>query len=298
MSNDAARRATGRRKACGFGAALAAVAALGGLASKASADNNSTAILPADKFHLEFIAVGQQETFNGHTAIGLLYGLGPDKPVPFGRWEIGFDYVLSAGPFGGSFIPSANNPETTQPSGAFKVLSSQERLFGSIKTQLYENVKQGIRVSLGGYLLGAGDAEAGNLLFLAVSKQTQKYGYFHTGWVHSLASRFARATPSGNADQDYFQLDWAKPLTPRLIGGFNYYTGKSRSSVFFPAVIYFLTPTYEASVTAGLFHYNDSSVKPSRDQFYLQFDYYWDRVPHKPKMTMPPSPAPAGLAGF
>jgi len=269
-------------------------------AGKAMADNNSTAILPNDKVRIGLILEGTDIQTNGHTALEVMYGFGADKPKPFGRWEGGFDYVLSAGPFAGSFIPSATDPTNTSGS-ITKVLSTQQRFFWSLKTQLYENPATGVRVSLGGYLFGSGDAHAGDLGFLAVSKQTKNSGYFHTGIVHSFAKREARATPAGHADATYFQLDYAKVMFPRFVLGFNFYTGRSRASVFFPAFIYFLTPMYDSSITVGDFWFNDKSVRPSQHQLYVQFDYYFDRVPKKgprPAITKTPELPPAGPKFF
>jgi hypothetical protein len=275
-------------------AATALTAAIGLAAAPAVADNNSTAILPQDKFRLELITVGNGLKTDGHTAVGLIYGFGPDKPRPFGRWEAGVEYVLSAGPFSGSAIPQSTNP-SLPVTGLPPAISTGQRAFWNIKTQLYDNPETGVRVALGGYLLGSSKARAGNLGFLAISKQTKKYGYFHTGWVHSFSPRAVRNTPAGNGDRDYFQLDYAYPVLPRLIAGFNFYTGNAEASVFFPAIIYFLTPNYDSSITIGDFRWNDSSVRPTRDQIYIQFDYYWDRAPKRRPMppSAPPQPAPA-----
>src|SRR5947209_1646726 len=73
-------------------------------------DNNSTRIGPNKEYHMELIIIGNGIQTNGHTALGLTYGLGPDNSKPFGRSEIGFDYVLSAGPFAGVSIPSNSSP--------------------------------------------------------------------------------------------------------------------------------------------------------------------------------------------
>jgi len=291
MYHDENSRA-GRIRQAGMTALAAAISFA---AAPAAADNNSTAILPQDKMRLELIMVGNGIKTDGHTAVGLIYGLGPDKPRPFGRWEVGLEYVLSAGPFAGVAIPQSTDP-TVPTNGLPPSINSQQRVFWNIKTQLYDNPATGVRVALGGYLLGSSKAHAGNLGFLAISKQTKKYGYFHTGYVRSFSPRSVRNTPGGNGDRDYFQLDYAYPVLPRLIAGFNFYTGKSQASVFFPAIIYFLTPNYDSSITIGDFRWNDSSVRPTRDQLYIQFDYYWDRAPKRRPMppAAPPQPAPSG----
>jgi hypothetical protein len=278
---------------------------------KALADNNSTAILTNDKVRIGLILEGKGIETNGHTALEVIYGFGSDKPKPFGRWEAGFDYVLSAGKFGGANIPTdQGDPNTAANFG--KPVSTWQRFFWNFKTQLYENPKTGVRVALGGYLIGSNAAHAANLGFLAISKQTQKYGYFHTGIIHSFSKETSLATPSQfppnyqpgdpvHTDMTYFQLDYAKVVRPRLVAGFNFYTGKSRASVFFPAVIYFLTPMYDSSITVGDFWFNDKSVRPSQHQLYVQFDYYFDRVPKKgppPTAMKTPELPPAGPKFF
>jgi hypothetical protein len=259
-------------------------------AGMASADNNSTAILQNGKMRLGLITEGAGIKTNGHTAWEWIYGFGADNSKPFGRWEAGFDYVMSAGNFAGAAIPNGQDPTTATTFGT--TISTWQRFFWNFKTQLYENPAKGIRVTLGAYLIGSNEARAGNLGFIAVSKQTQKYGYFHTGIVHSFSKQSSLATPGQypanyqpgdplHSTMTYFQLDYAKVVAPRLVAGFNFYTGKSHASVFFPAVIYFLTNTYDSSITAGDFWFNDPSVRPSRHQLYVQWDYYFDLVPKK-----------------
>lgn len=279
---------------------FAAVAAVIGAAGQALAvDNNSTRIGPYKEWHLEDIYMGNGFQTNGHTAVGLTYGLGPDTSGLFGRTEVGFDYVLSAGPFAGVSIPSGVSPEGNSGTipGLFTTdtLTPAQRIFWGAKTQLYENPKTQTRLVMGGYLFGPKQANAGDLGFLSLSRQTQKYGYFQVGVVHSFAGEQAIETRDGYSDHTFAQLDYAYQLKPRLVGGFNCYTGRSTESAIFPALIYFITDDYNSSVTLGDFHFWDPTVRPSRDQTYVQFDYYFNGPSHV-RRPYPPAPAPSAPA--
>jgi hypothetical protein len=272
----------------------AAATILGTVGQAFAVDNNSTRIGPYKEWHLEDIYMGTGVQTNGHTAVGLTYGIGPDKSTLFGRNEIGFDYVLSAGPYSGVSIPAGVSPEGNGGvlPGLFSTatLTPAQRTFFGAKTQLYEDPKSQTRVTLGGYLWGPHEANAGDLGFLAISRQTKKYGYFHVGIVHSFAGTEAIKTRAGHSDHTFGQLDYAYMLKPRLVGGFNCYTGKSTQSAIFPAIIYFITDDYNSSVTLGDFHFWDKTVRPTADQTYVQFDYYFNGPSHDRRRFMPPPP--------
>ena len=274
---------------------FAAAATILGMAGQAFAvDNNSTRIGPYKEWHLEDIYMGTGVQTNGHTAVGLTYGLGPDKSTPFGRTEVGFDYVLSAGPYSGVSIPAGTSPEGNNGGlpGLFSgpTLTPAQRTFFGAKTQLWEDPKSQTRVTMGGYLWGPHESNASDLGFLAISRQTKKYGYFHFGIVHSFAGVEAIKTRAGHSDHTFGQLDYAYMLKPRLVGGFNMYTGRSTASAIFPAIIYFITDDYNSSVTLGDFHFWDKSVRPTADQTYVQFDYYFNGPSHDRRRFMPPPP--------
>jgi hypothetical protein len=276
---------------------FAAAAAVLGAASQALAvDNNSTRIGPYKEWHLEDIYMGNGFQTNGHTAVGMTYGLGPDKSTFLGRSEVGFDYVLSAGPYSGVSIPSGTSPEGNSGvlPGLFSTatLSPAQRIFWGAKTQLWEDPKTMTRAVIGGYLWGPHEANAGDLGFIAISRQTKKYGYIHVGLVHSFAGTEAIKTRAGHSDHTFYQLDYAYQVKPRLVAGFNCYTGRSTESAIFPAIIYFITDDYNSSVTLGDFHFWDSTVRPTQDQTYVQFDYYFNGPSHV-RRPWPPAAPPA-----
>ncbi len=281
-------------RTCATSLAVASLT-LWGASQTYAVDNNSTRIGPYKEWHLEDIYMGNGFQTNGHTAVGLTYGLGPDKSTLFGRTEVGFDYVLSAGPYSGVSIPSGTSPEGNNGSlpGLFSgpTLTPAQRTFYGLKTQLWEDPKTMTRLVIGGYLWGVKEANAGDLGFLAISRQTKKYGYIHLGIVHSFAGHKAILTRAGHSDHTYAQIDYAYQIKSRLVGGFNCYTGKSTESAIFPAIIYFISDDYNSSVTLGDFHFWDKSVRPVADQMYVQFDYYFNGPSHDRRRFMPP-PAP------
>jgi hypothetical protein len=287
-----------RVRTCATSLALASLS-LWGASRTFAVDNNSTRIGPYKEWHLEDIYMGDGFQTNGHTAVGMTYGLGPDKSTLFGRTEVGFDYVLSAGPYSGVSIPSGTSPEGNNGSlpGLFSgpTLTPAQRTFWGAKTQLYEDPKTMTRLVIGGYLWGPHEANAGDLGFLAISRQTKKDGYFHLGVVHSFAGTQAIKTRAGHSDHWFGQIDYAYQLKPRLVGGFNCYTGRSTESAIFPAIIYFISDDYNSSVTLGDFHFWDKSVRPDADQTYVQFDYYFNGPSHV-RRPWPPAAPPAPKA--
>lgn len=282
---------------------FAAAATVLGLAGQAFAvDNNSTRIGPYKEWHLEDIYMGNGFQTNGHNAVGLTYGLGPDTNGLFGRTEVGFDYVLSAGPYAGVSIPAGTSPEGNDGAlpGLFttNTLTPEQRIFWGAKTQIFNDPKTMTRMVAGGYLFGSKDANAGDLGFVSISRQTLKYGYIQGGIVHSFAGEKAIETLDGHSDHWFYQLDYAYQVKSRLVAGFNAYSGRSTESAIFPAIIYFISDDYNTSVTLGDFHFWDQTVRPSGDQTYVQFDYYFNgpshvRRPYPPATPPAPKPAPA-----
>ncbi len=87
------------------------------------------------------------------TTSGLVYGFGPDSSKALGRTEAGFDYNFGIG-----------GPTTFG-----------KRIFGNIKTQLFNDDKSQIRVVAGGW--GLGDSVTNpNYLYLLGSKNFTKIG--------------------------------------------------------------------------------------------------------------------------
>jgi hypothetical protein len=228
-------------------------------AGPTAADNNSlvgypsTAIYARREVHFDFDTLGNSLRADAIILEGLTYGCGPERDGLFGRTEFGFDYILGAG-------------------GHNLKQSDWKRLLWNIKSQLYNSDARGVRLVAGLYAVGSRAVGAPNIGYLLASKQF-KWGKVQVGVAHAFAREIFLTTPAGNSDRTYFQLAFQRRIYGRLFGAFNSYTGNSTQSRFSPGVTYFLNDTYKSAVALGVLHFNDSSLKPSRNLIYLGFDH-------------------------
>ena len=235
----------------------------------------TTDVYPKDVLHLDVdYYVDTKFKNTAFSNYGLTYGTGPDHDGALGRSEVGFDYVAS--PFQGVNIG--------------------KRLWFNAKTQLYNNDKSAVRVVTGVWGVGArGNLGTGDTTlppdvgYLLASKNFS-FGRIHAGIAHSFANKAVIATPAGNTDRTYLQLDYDKYISKNVQVGVDFYSGKSAISVLAPVVYYYLNPN--TSFLVSYVRFNDKSIGPSRNQIYLAFDYNFGRGAN-PKPAEAPAAAPA-----
>lgn len=225
----------------------------------------STDIYRKGDFHLDSDIVTGKFRNTTFASAGLNYGLGPDTDKPFGRNDIGVEYLPA--PLSG--------------------VSAGNRIVFNAKTQLYSQVAKpgnmGLRLVLGLRGVGRrGDPLAGNstapkdVAYLVASREFA-FGRVHIGVARSFATRAFLLTPAGNAARTYLELGYEKQLGPHFRFAADYYSGKSSISAFAPSLIWYVDN--KASFQLGYIRYNDGSVSP-RDQIYGGFNYDFGADPY------------------
>lgn len=218
----------------------------------------STDIYGKGTFHFDndyYNSTNQKNTTVAQS--GLVYGFGPDNDKIFGRTEAGLDY----------------NYSTSGP------VSFGKRLFGNIKTQLYNNDASQTRLVAGGWGLGD-DSTSPNYLYLLGSKNFD-FGRIHLGVAHALSDDVV------TRDKTSLQVGYDKYITPKLQFCIDYYSGKGPASGIQPTLYYYINE--KADFGLGYFRLNDSSAT-FQDQIYLCFDYNFDFK--KSAEVVAPTPAP------
>lgn len=198
---------------------------------------------------------------------GLVYGFGPDSSKVFGRTEAGADY---------NFTSYGTN------------LSVGKRVFGNIKTQLFNDDKSQTRVVVGGW--GLGDSSTNpNYLYLLGSKNFPKFGRFHLGVAHALSSNYFVASGTSGTDRGKtsLQLGYDKYITPKLQFAADFYSGKGPASGVQPTLYYYVND--KADFGLGYFRLNDRN-QGTHDQLYICFDYNFDFKSPVQATTAPPAP--------
>ena len=202
-------------------------------------------------------------------------GFGPERDGLFGRTEAGFDFI--AAPFQGVNIG--------------------KRLWFNAKTQLYNNDKSAVRLVAGVWGLGArgnlgtGDTTLPPDVGYLLAAKNFSFGRIHAGIAHSFAKKDVIATPAGNSDRTYLQLDYDRYIGKNVQVGVDFYSGKSAISVLAPVVYYYLNPN--TSFLVSYVRFNDKSIAPSRNQIYLAFDYNFGRGANPKPEAAPAAPAAA-----
>ena len=193
------------------------------------------------------------------TTSGLVYGFGPEKDGVAGRTEAGFDFNF----------------------GAPGKVSFGKRIFGNLKTQLYNNDKSQIRVVAGGWLLGDSKANP-NYLYLLGAKNFAKIGRFHVGYAYAASKNLFQSnnTPAVNGTvstrtvgRSSLQLGYDKFIVPKLQFCIDYYSGKGPFSGTQPSLYYYVNETTDFGL--GYFRANNRDISP-RNQIYLCFDHNFD----------------------
>ncbi len=177
------------------------------------------------------------------TSMGLTYGLGPERDGVFGRSEIGFDYVSSAG--GG--------------------INFGKRLLANGKTQLYNNDASQTRVVAGFYGVGSKAIGAGNWIYLLGAKAFD-FGRVHVGVAHALRD----SVVTGN--QTVLQLGYDKALNKDFIFAVDYQSGSGQFIA--PGIIYNIND--KAGIQVSYLR-GGSQIGP-RNQIYFGFDYNFGKV--------------------
>ncbi len=215
-------------------------------------------------YHLNVTTYGAAFKTNIANSVGLSYGLG-DRDKPLGRTEFGFDYLTNGSGLG---------------------LSTQQSVFGNVKTQLYNNSDSGTRLVAGGWLLGDSSANA-NVVYLLGAKAFD-FGRVHVG--------YARALTKGIYGQaNYLQLGYDRAITDRILFAADFYSGGSAISGVQPSVYYAIND--KASFGIGIFRANSSASSP-RYQTYIGFDYnFGGPVNSPPSQGSPGAPGEGGLTG-
>ena len=216
----------------------------------------STDIYTKGNIHLD---VDSYSSTNVKTIVlptqGLTYGVGPDTSGVFGRTEVGYDYNFSS-----------SSP-----------LSFGKRIFGNIKTQLFNNDKQQVRVVAGGWLLGDSTTNP-NYLYLLGSKNFTGVGRFHLGYAYAASTglfQFNNTTSNTTATRgrSSVHLGYDRLITPKLQFCIDYYSGKGPFAGVQPTVYYSVND--KASFGLGYFRLNDRAAAVP-DQLYLAFLYNFD----------------------
>ena len=252
------------KKLLGLASIAVAAGVLGSLVKPAAATPATLGFYPATDiygkgtFHLDVDSYGRSTKMDAVTSVGLTYGIG-DNDGPFGRSEIGADYVLS---LGGSTPVDLDDPLGRTTSG-------RKRFLLNAKTQLYNNNDSGIRLVTGVWGVGDDDLFAPNVGYLLGSKAF-KWGRIHAGVAHAF-DKTNITTPDGNDSTTYLQLGFDRMLTKKLQFAVDYYSGKSAISGVQPTLYYYVND--KASFGLGLMRFNDKSITPTRNQTYICFDY-------------------------
>jgi len=185
-------------------------------------------------------------------SVGLTYGLGPDNDKPFGRTELGFDV----------------SPIRTG-SGAGK-LSFGDSLVFNIKTQLYNNPEQQIRLVTG--LAGFGDGNSTRLGYLAVSKNFGDPGRVHLGVSRTFNDFPDVNAPATNKKYTQFQAAYEKLLSDKLLFLAEYNSGSGPFGTTGASLVYNLND--RSGVQLAYIRYNGGFVRRNivKDGIYLAYD--------------------------
>ena len=186
---------------------------------------------------------------------GIEYGAGPDKNGLFGRTEFGYDY---------NFTSAAK-------------INFGKRLFGNVKTQLYSDDKQQVRVVAGGWLLGDSQTSP-NYVYLLASKNFNKFGRVHVGYAYAISDGLFNTTNSTtnvttSQGRSSLHLGYDRLITPKLQFVTDYYSGKGPFAGIQPTLYYSVTE--KASFGLGYFRATSKAVSP-RNQLYISFAYNFD----------------------
>lgn len=193
------------------------------------------------------------------TTSGLTYGFGPDSSKLFGRTEAGFDYNFgSSGPLG-----------------------FDKRIFGNIKTQLFNNDDSQIRVVAGGWGLGDSNLNP-NYVYLLGSKNFPQIGRFHLGVARGLSNGYF-----GGTNKTSIHLAYDRTISSKLSFCTDFYSGKGPASGVQPTLYFY--PNDKCDFGLGYFHANSGSVSP-RNQLYICFDYNFDFKRQVQSTLAPPPP--------
>ncbi|BCM88180.1 hypothetical protein IAD21_00007 [Abditibacteriota bacterium] len=203
------------------------------------------------------------------TTSGLVYGFGPDSSKALGRTEAGFDYNFGLG--GG--------------------LTFEKRIFGNIKTQLYNNDDSQIRVVAGGWGLGDSNTNP-NYVYLLGSKNFNKIGRFHLGYAYAISDNLFQVnntpgTGSTTRGRQSVQVGYDRFITPKLQFCADFYSGKGPYAGVQPTLYYYVND--KADFGLGYFRLNDSNAAV-RNQLYICFDYNFDFNKGVQSTTAPPAP--------
>lgn len=204
----------------------------------------STDIYGKGNFHYDADAY-TKTSLKDSTSIssGLTYGFGPDKDGAFGRTEAGFDYNFTS----------------------LGDVDFGKRIFGNVKTQLFNNDASATRVVAGAWGIGDDDFNP-NYIYLLGSKGFE-FGRIHLGVAHALSDKVV------TKGETSLQLGYDKYITPKLQFAVDYYSGKGPASGVQPTLYYYIND--KADFGLGYFRLNDSSAAV-RNQLYLCFDYNFD----------------------
>lgn len=214
--------------------------------------------------HLNVTTYGAAFKTNIANSVGLSYGLG-DRDKPLGRAEFGFDYLTNGSNLG---------------------LSTQQSVFGNVKTQLYNSNGSGTRLVAGGWLLGDSKTNP-NIVYLLGAKAFN-FGRVHVGYARALTRGVYKQT-------NYLQLGYDRAITKRILFAADFYSGGSAISGVQPSLYYAVND--KASFGIGIFRANSSASRP-RFQTYIGFDYnFGGPVNSPPSQGSPGAPGEGGLTG-
>lgn len=195
---------------------------------------------------------------------GLTYGIGPDTDKPFGRTEVGFDFIVAQ---------TGNEPKFKQ------------RVFFNAKTQLYNNDEQGVRVVIGGSSLGSKVSNA-LLGYITGSKNFGKAGRVHLGVARAFNDDNLAFSGPG-VDRNLIQFGYERLITDQVHFIAEYGTGDSAFGNAGVSVIYYLDD--KSDIQLGVLRPNQNGGP--RTFYYVGYDRNFGK-----RAAAPPEPNPQGEA--